>query len=75
MVSEFDNVSEVPLPAMIEQCREAIDWTVRNAASFGGDPDRVYLAGHSSGAHLASCVLLGDGRRAACRPTRSRARF
>jgi len=50
----------VPLPAMIEQCREAVAWTVRHAASFGGDPERVYLAGHSSGAHLASCVLLGD---------------
>jgi arylformamidase len=61
VVPEFDNVSVVPLPAMIEQCREAVDWTVRNAASFGGDPDRVYLAGHSSGAHLASCVLLGHG--------------
>jgi arylformamidase len=60
VVPEFDNVSVVPLPAMIEQCREAVDWTVRNAASFGGDPDRIYLAGHSSGVHLASCVLLGN---------------
>jgi arylformamidase len=60
VLPDFDNVSVVPLPRMIEQCREAVDWTVRNAASFGGDPDRVYLAGHSSGAHLASCVLLGD---------------
>jgi arylformamidase len=60
VVPEFDNVAAVPLPAMVEQCRAAVDWTVRNAASFGGDPDRVYLAGHSSGAHLASCVLLGD---------------
>ena len=60
VVPEFDNVGVVPLPRMIEQCREAVDWTVRNAASFGGDPDRVYLAGHSSGAHLASCVLLGQ---------------
>lgn len=57
---DFNNVSEVPLPAMIEQCRQAVDWAVRNAASFGGDPDRVYLAGHSSGAHLASCVLLDN---------------
>jgi arylformamidase len=57
---DFNNVSEVPLPAMIEQCREAVSWAVRNAASFGADPDRVYLAGHSSGAHLASCVLLGN---------------
>ncbi|HYD05620.1 MAG TPA: alpha/beta hydrolase [Reyranella sp.] len=60
VVPEFDNVATVPLPAMIQQCREAVDWTVRNAASFGGDPERIYLAGHSSGAHLASCVLLGD---------------
>lgn len=60
VVPEFDNVGVVPLPEMIGQCREAVDWTVRNAASFGGDPDRIYLAGHSSGAHLASCVLLGN---------------
>jgi arylformamidase len=60
VVPEFNNVSEVSLPQMIEQCREAVDWTVRHAQSFGGDPDRVYLAGHSSGAHLASGVLLGD---------------
>ncbi len=59
VVPEFNNVSEVSLPAMVEQCREAVDWTVRNAPSFGGDPGQVYLAGHSSGAHLASCVLLG----------------
>ncbi|HTR85636.1 MAG TPA: alpha/beta hydrolase [Reyranella sp.] len=57
---DFNNVSEVPLPAMIQQCREAVDWTVRHAESFGGDPERVYLVGHSSGAHLGSCVLLGD---------------
>ncbi len=60
VVPDFNNVAEVGLPAMIEQCREAVDWTVRHAASFGGDPGRVYLAGHSSGAHLASCVLLDN---------------
>ena len=60
VVPEFNNVSEVSLPKMVEQCREAVAWTIQHAASFGGDPDRVYLAGHSSGAHLASCVLLGD---------------
>jgi arylformamidase len=33
---------------------------VRNAANFGGDPNRVFLLGHSSGAHLAACVLITD---------------
>jgi arylformamidase len=60
LAADFDNVATVPLPAMVEQCREAVEWAVRNAASFGGDPGRVYLAGHSSGAHLASAVLLTD---------------
>jgi arylformamidase len=60
VVPDFDNVATVPLPAMVKQCRAAVEWTVDHAASFGGDPDRIYLAGHSSGAHLASCVLLGD---------------
>jgi arylformamidase len=60
LAPDFDNVKQVRLPVMIEQCRSAVEWAVRNAASFGGDPDRVYICGHSSGAHLASCVLITD---------------
>src|SRR5437763_10961316 len=29
-----------------DQIRRAVAWTARNAASFGGDPGRVYVAGH-----------------------------
>jgi len=36
VVADVDNVGDVALPAMIEQCCEAVDWTARNAASFGG---------------------------------------
>ena len=45
---------------MAEQVRRAVAWVYRNAASFGGDPERLYLAGHSSGAHLGACVLVTD---------------
>jgi arylformamidase len=45
---------------MVEQCRRAVAWVYRNAASFGGDRERIYLCGHSSGAHLGGCVLLTD---------------
>jgi len=30
---------------------------------FGGDPDRIYVSGHSSGAHLAGVILTTDWRR------------
>lgn len=43
-----------------EQIRAAVAWVADNAASFGGDPSRVFLAGHSSGAHMAAVALTTD---------------
>jgi arylformamidase len=48
------------LMTMAEQVRRAIVWVRRNAASFGGDPERLYLCGHSSGAHLGAVALTTD---------------
>jgi arylformamidase len=42
--------------------RRGIAWVVRNAESFGGDSGRIYLSGHSSGSHLAACVLTRGWR-------------
>ena len=48
------------LMPMAEQVRRAIAWVYKNAASFGGDPNRIYISGHSSGAHLAGVSLITD---------------
>jgi arylformamidase len=48
---------------MIEQIRRAVAWVYRNAASFGGDPNALYLTGHSSGGHLGGCVVITDWAR------------
>jgi arylformamidase len=32
----------------------------KNAQSFGGDPNRIYLSGHSSGGHLGGVVMVTD---------------
>jgi len=45
---------------MAEQVRRAIAWVYKNAASFGGDPSRLYLSAHSSGAHLGGVALVTD---------------
>ena len=59
---DFINVLEAEgnLATMIAQVRSAIAWVYRNAQVFGGDHDRLYVSGHSSGAHLASVVLTTD---------------
>lgn len=48
------------LTPMADQVRRAVAWVYKNAARFGGDPNCVYLSGHSSGAHLAGVVLVTD---------------
>jgi len=48
------------LRVMADQVRRAIAWVYKNAASFGGDPDRLYIGGHSSGGHLCGVALVAD---------------
>jgi arylformamidase len=48
------------LRVMADQVRRAIAWTHNNAASFDGDPDQLYIGGHSSGGHLCGVALVTD---------------
>ncbi len=45
-------------PAMLEDTADAVSWLRENAARHGGDPDRIYLAGHSAGAYNVVQVAL-----------------
>jgi arylformamidase len=51
------------LPPISDQVRRALAWVARNAASFGGDPSRIYVSGHSSGAHQAGVLAATDWKR------------
>jgi acetyl esterase/lipase len=47
-----------PHPAQIEDVAAAFAWVVRHIDAYGGDPSRIFLAGHSAGAHLVSLLAL-----------------
>jgi arylformamidase len=62
---DFNGVEEMEnrLLPVADQVRRAIAWVHANAAELGADPARLYLAGHSSGAHLTGCALVTDWSR------------
>jgi arylformamidase len=59
---DFVRVDEAngDLRVMADQVRRAIVWTYKNAASFDGDAQRLYIGGHSSGGHLCGVALVTD---------------
>jgi arylformamidase len=64
-VLDFVSVIEAggSLFPMVEQVRRGVAWVHQNVARFGGDPNRVYVTGRSSGSHLGGVVLITDWRR------------
>jgi arylformamidase len=62
VVPDFVQVQDVggSLMPMAQQVRASVAWVYKNAARFGGDPNQIYITGHSSGAHLTGCALVTD---------------
>ena len=50
------------LMVLADQICRAIAWVSENIARFGGDPNRLFLGGQSSGGHLTAVALTTDWR-------------
>jgi arylformamidase len=48
------------LRPMAAQARRALTWVHAHASGLGGDPQRLFVSGHSSGAHLAAVLATTD---------------
>lgn len=61
MIFDYRLVPEVSYPAFVEDTAAAVRFAQERAADFGGDPDRIVLAGHSAGAYNVVQVVLDRG--------------
>ncbi|MFZ1744082.1 MAG: alpha/beta hydrolase [Pontixanthobacter sp.] len=45
-------------PAMLEDSAKAVAWTKTNIAQYGGNPDEIFISGHSAGAYNVAMIGL-----------------
>jgi arylformamidase len=55
----------VRFPAQLEDCCDMVAWVHAHIAEYGGDPDRIFIGGHSAGGHLAALTAVRGDRLAA----------
>ncbi|MCH7864062.1 MAG: alpha/beta hydrolase, partial [Proteobacteria bacterium] len=60
VIVNYALVPQVNLDELVRQCRAAVAWTHGNAATFGGDRERIFVSGHSAGGHLTAMMMATD---------------
>ena len=56
LIVDYRYYPEVRFPTFVDDAALAIAWAHEHAAQIGGDAERVYVAGHSAGAHIAALI-------------------
>ena len=56
VIADYRLYPEVKFPDFLYDSAQAFAWARKNIASYGGDPQRMYLAGHSAGAYNAAML-------------------
>jgi arylformamidase len=54
---EYDLCPQVTVSDIVRQTRAAIAWVFKNIPPYGGDPNRLFVSGHSAGGHLTAMAL------------------
>jgi acetyl esterase/lipase len=58
VVANYRHYPQVKMPGFLSDAAQAALWAAAHSKEYGGDPERLYLMGHSAGAHLAALVTL-----------------
>lgn len=60
VIPDYRVYPEVKFPGFMADPAKAARWVKEHIQDYGGDPDRIFLAGHSAGAHIAVMLALNE---------------
>jgi len=58
VVPDYRVYPEVRYPDFLDDGALVVRWVKDNIGRFGGDPNKIFLKGHSAGAHIAAMLTL-----------------
>lgn len=58
VLADYRLYPEVGYPGFLDDTAAAVSWTFREIGRHGGDPKRIFIAGHSAGAYNAAMVAF-----------------
>ena len=58
VIPDYRTYPEGRFPDFVEDAAKALHWVRTHIRDYGGDPARIYLLGHSAGAHIAALLSL-----------------
>jgi acetyl esterase/lipase len=58
VIADYRKAPSVRFPAFVQDTASAIAWVHANIAKYDGDADRIFIMGHSAGAHIAMMTAL-----------------
>ncbi|HZZ02400.1 alpha/beta hydrolase, partial [Paraburkholderia sp.] len=60
VVPDYRTWPETAFPGFVDDAATAVRWARDHATEFGGDPSRIFLMGHSAGAHIVMLLATDD---------------
>ena len=60
VVINYGLIPSIDMDTLVRQCRSAVAWVHAHAGEIGGDPNRIFVSGHSAGGHLVAMLLATD---------------
>ena len=60
VIPDYRRHPEVKFNSIMHDASHAVEWVKAHIAKYGGDPNKLFLMGHSAGAHIAAMLTLNE---------------